>query len=532
MIKGVDLSKFKKVDSNRDHTVFQSEDGHLIYVSNKSINKDVHEALRNLPIQKMSQGGTVKPRPRPGTDEEAKKIQDSFNNASWKKMADGGTVGLSGVDADKQDLENLKRSLSPAVGPVGQMIAERSQPGIIPSASAPPEAGNIFTPVAPDPSIVAMNEPKPEVIGSAPAAAPNTANAIADYKTALSEESVLAEAKAKKEQEALTQQIAQEKKYITDVQDIQNKKRAAYEDFAKFISDPANQVNPQRLMGNQGTWGRLMTGIGLAIGGAPTRAFLEKQIDEDIKQQQKMIDNKSTLYAKNLELLGDEEKALSTTKMQAEQIVINQLKNKLLNYASPQAQINGQKLVAEMTMKHGEQLAKEAQADAQKQMLGAAQAPVSPDMAAKLVGSLVPKEKQAEAAKEVEHAKKIAKSFVSAKEAFDSAKKVSSVGALAGRLVPGYETDAEAKLNLANASLQSILRENKPPGSGVMTDADAAAIIEPFLIKATDGAEAIDRKRQAFMKKLQSMYSENQGTLAASGIKLAEPKVFNFSKEK
>lgn len=564
MIKGLDLSKFKKVDANRDHTVMQSEEGHIIHISHKAVGKDVHEALRKLPIQKLSQGGPVRRPATPGSDEDRKKIQDSFNSATgWKKMSDGGGAGTHGEPATEADLAELRKRFSkpaeqmnmpssvveqPALGKVGELIqaaAQKERPGQAPvnPIPLPPEFAQMqvsddqawlkksITPEEKQTWLEKDTSSGMQGATGTPASAP-ISDAVKSYQSALNSEASIKAAQADDEVRVREQQIKDQQQYVKALNANLEKKQAAYKEFADFLADPRNQVNPQRLMGNQSTMSRLMTGIGLAIGGAPTQAFLQKQIDEDIKAQQQNINNKSTLYAKNLELLGDEEKALTQTQIMMGQIVQNELSKTALKYGSQTANVNAAKLGNEFAIKNGELLAKEAESLARQQMLAATPREVDSAQAGQLITALVPKEQQAEAIKEVEHAKKIEGSFETAKKAFKQAKETGTFGAVVGNLIPGVLTDSERDLDLANAKLQAILRENKPPASGVMTDEDARAIINPFLIKATDDKQDIAKKEQAFMAKLQSMYKENQGTLESRGIRLKTPKIINFTKNK
>lgn len=144
------LSDFKKVDANRDHTVMQSPEGHLIHVSHKALTKEMHDALRKLPVQKMSrggivgyaQGGAVKPQPTPPPPPQpegpiSKETNQQFLKG-FKLMADGGVVGQHDQDADNDSIRRMQAMLGEdTVG--GKVAAAESGT----AAPAPSEAGNL-----------------------------------------------------------------------------------------------------------------------------------------------------------------------------------------------------------------------------------------------------------------------------------------------------------------------------------------------------------------------------------------------------
>jgi hypothetical protein len=339
-----------------------------------------------------------------------------------------------------------------------------------------------------------------------------------------------AEAKAagevgKEQQGILDKYISQQNDLNTRVNDnLLAMERASKEWQAKLLS---KEVNPDRFMQSKSTLGKILTGVGLMIGGAPAAAFVEKQIEQDIKAQQADLDNQNTLYAQNMKMFGNVQDALTATRLQMNGMVEAQLKAATLKQSSPQAIAAGQMKVAEYQAKHADEMLKFSQSLAQRQMqqqmMGKSGSNMTvEDAEAAIRAGLVPKEQQAEAMKEVEYLKGLKVAQASAKDAYRTALGVGTTGALIGKVKPGG-TQSQRDLDLLNAKLEGILRENRPPGSGVLTDADAKAIIAPYLVNATDSAKAIADKARAFEQKLSGMYSKS-GTLGTYGIKIAPPK--------
>lgn len=95
----IDLSKFKKVASDKHTTTMRHDDGHELKVVHSVLSPKLRKGIERLP---MAEGGEVKdkkaappppPPPSPVDQYEAKKVQDSFNKSLG--FADGGDVGDS-----------------------------------------------------------------------------------------------------------------------------------------------------------------------------------------------------------------------------------------------------------------------------------------------------------------------------------------------------------------------------------------------------------------------------------------------------
>lgn len=551
-----DLKGFVKVDANRDHTVFQSEEGHLIYVANKSVAKDVHDAMRHIPVQKMSQGGVVRrpvkeePKPTlPGQDKDKKAISASFNNAmGWKRMADGGVVEQdirSQVLRKQQEIQQqllqqnaslpYQTNLSPqqqaqfalwaaqnnvpvdlskasdydmtgfyqamqqgqaasAVSPVdnrmhytdtfktplhetlsaeskyappgapswqGNMLVNPNgtpnaielpsgveklphmfgggmnkdgqivQPTVPPAGPAaafglsqlpdfgpmlmasapggsklPPEGDRMLREnMAADQAFVAQNpeayqqapvdispaptveEPSNYAIPKAPEAAPQgltpvapgpTEQALSAYGQATQDEAKAKGVQAADELQAMQDQEKQKadlsQRYMANLDKI----TGASLELEKRLSDPKEAINPQHYMEGQGAYGRLLTGIGLALGGAPAREFLQKQIDNDILAQQKNIDNKNNLLSQKLKIYGDMQTALDATRLDLNQVLLDGVKKATLKNTGPVAVQHASVLVQEKTLEQAKLLESIASKVTQQQMMGLASRAADP----------------------------------------------------------------------------------------------------------------------------------------------------------
>jgi hypothetical protein len=534
----LDLRGFRKVDANRDHTVMENAEGHRIFINHKSITKEMHDALRNVPVQKLYKGGVVaaakKEGPKaPGTKEEQDKISEGFRNAlGFKKMADGGIVGIQGEDFPMADPN--EQNIMGQMTRVASMTDELPSAGVAGLVSAPTREP-VFAPSVPQNVVLPTQPAQEQMQGLSVESAPSQVQPLVDqYTSAVRTEADAAGKIAKEQEQVLARQNNEIAQLQKDYKDIFDKKTSELNNFKQYIENPANNVQPGRLMANQSTYQRIATSVGLALGGAPARAFVERQIEDDIKMQQQQVDNKKTLYSENMKLLGDKESALQQTRLMMYQIVENDIKRAALKQGTPTAQANALKLATEFQLKAQDYLAKEteretlkvAQQRQQQQMQGLSR-PVSPDEATNLITSVIPEKQQLRANEELAAIKGLQFAVKDAEKAYKSLEQVGALATLAGKAIPGG-TKASRTVDLANAAIERIVRQNRPAGSGVLTDKDAAAIIEPYKLTIADLAspsskEIVQQKKQAFNEYLQGLMSTSGSTLSSHGIKVAQP---------
>lgn len=110
----------------------------------------------------------------------------------------------------------------------------------------------------------------------------------------------------------------------------------------QFAADYANQkVDPQRFMSNMGTGRKIMTTIGLMLGGLggaltgqgnQALAFLNKQIDADIDAQKGELGKRQNLLAANMQDFGNLKDATDMTKVMMNEGVSTQLKQLAARY--------------------------------------------------------------------------------------------------------------------------------------------------------------------------------------------------------
>lgn len=132
------------------------------------------------------------------------------------------------------------------------------------------------------------------------------------------------EAQAQGIQEQAAQQQANSEQMASLHQTVQDMQNHFLGEADSVIHDMNNgHINPNQYMENRSVGSKIMTGIGLLLGGMgggilgtenPALKFLNSQIDRNILAQQKNYENKNTVFNAYLNKFGSFEKATDMTK--------------------------------------------------------------------------------------------------------------------------------------------------------------------------------------------------------------------------
>lgn len=366
----LDLSKYHKLHSDHEKTVMQHPKGHTIHVDHADLSDHARKALHAMPFhpQKLAEGGPVKPPPPqlPGTDEERKKVQDGFNKALG--FADGGEVPLAQELGQKtrevggqvaEGLGSIVHTLhqynpleagARALGQFGQGLGLQTPSNIDDVAPGSTQAGSLIPNPPPLPSQAPINDlnANNDQFGTkvySDTLGKGMANAELGLKQQYKADLAASQAGAQANQEAAKALQSNTDHYQTQLKELD-------EETKHFVNDVhEGHIDPNRYMGSLSTAGKISTVLGLLIGGAPAAHFVEKIVDNDIKAQEKELDNKQTLLKANLQRYGNLRDAADATRLQLMAKVGYDIQSKAELAKTPQAQANLTKGLAELQMK-------------------------------------------------------------------------------------------------------------------------------------------------------------------------------------
>lgn len=383
----MDLSKFKRIQSDEHSTTIAHKDGHMIKVAHKMASPELRDALEKMPMHLAGGGGAhhaetspeqmrafgQKPMEPKGTAnigrpdesgdaaayEKVKQINQQYEDkwqATQKEAkekpsgqayggmikqhyADGGDVQPDSQDANKQPVTiHIYNGPQP-----NQPVSAPPSPQEGPPSSNPSAGGQ-----AEAPAVAQQSSPMPPQQGLAPSGPPvQNPNDPFGYQASLGAQMHgLQEQKQGEMQQAQAQgemgkaNIAHEQQAVDQEQQAlysynQNLNRV-HDERASLQNDIANQhIDPRRYLDNMSTGKHIMTGIGLVLGGmgaglthGPNLAydFLNKQISNDIDSQKEDLGKKQNLLSHNFQEEGDLNTAMGITRIQTNDLLAAHLR--------------------------------------------------------------------------------------------------------------------------------------------------------------------------------------------------------------
>lgn len=317
---------WKRVSTDQHHTILQHKDGHQLKVSHSNVSPQIRDKIERFPL-KMADGGQAKEAPLKEQYPQEEKIQ---------RFEDGG-----GVEKKGQPVEIHNHYYS---APPPDQYSGKDQ-GNIPPYLAPNQAAA----TQPEPG-QNIQMPQPQAAAPSPQQAttqPDQSNDPYGYQKSIDQQiHGLEEQKAGQQQQIMGQQGHAAENVKAEQENLSNQQQTAYsfnqnlnrirDERMSMQSDIANRhIDPERYIKNMGTGSRIMTGIGLILGGAgagltggPNLAYdmLQKHISNDIDSQKADLGTKENLLARNFQEEGDLRSAMDMTRIQNNDMLATHLR--------------------------------------------------------------------------------------------------------------------------------------------------------------------------------------------------------------
>lgn len=376
----LNLSGWKKVNSEKDHSILQNKDGHQLKVLHKALGKDTRKQLDKLEMCEggmMAEGGTVpsstppaKKDKGPAIDpEKAKQMEQGATESgwqpeTWKKnlkeglgLAEGGEVE-SDLDAQAPTDESTTVPVGtlPMTPQTGAPMQLQSDPKALPEASSDqaampsPEASVPTTDAGVPPESPALMDPN----------APTTENAYTKQMQAAKTEGDVT-AKLASDQAGIEHKAAQQD------QIFMAKRQADYDEMAKETLAQAHDLANDKI-DSSSYWkdhSKVLSAIGIALssfGGTGEQAmnFLNKAIDRNVEDQKANMAHKKSLFAMNYKLYGDKTAAEDATRAANAAYVAHQLGEAAAKAGTPLAQARAQQAQAQIMAQYAPLMQKAA----------------------------------------------------------------------------------------------------------------------------------------------------------------------------
>ncbi len=381
----------KKIGETATHIILEHPEGHIMHMVKRGVGKGPKGATQHLAkggdVKKPQPTATPTPTSMPGTDDERKKIQDSFNNALH--FANGG------------DTFNMPEDMVAQGTPDDQVVPQEGPQGIMSTMNANLQ-GNM---PAEQPQEVAQQPTNPQLPQGQQMPMGDIYGTGATFE-ALQKGIGETEKGLRQEAGARGAQGNEEARVLGLAQTEQANNKATYQDHLsnlntereQFINDLANtHVDPNHLWADKSTGSKIATIAGILIGGlggsdAPMK-MLQTNIDRDIAAQQANLGTKKSLLEANLHQFGNLKDATEMTRVMLNDSVSLGLQRAAAQSKNPMAQAALNQALGKLHMDSSNILGALA---AKKALTSGNAASLPPEV---LVNLAVPKERQADVIK-------------------------------------------------------------------------------------------------------------------------------------
>lgn len=386
----MDFSQFKKIGSTSSHTIFEHPEGHTIHVSHKALGAKERNEMRSIPVKKMADGGDVEVLKEP--QDEQPGFFDQLHSS------------FRAVDPTANS--------APAEGVLAPQLEQQPQPQQDASIGQFPQ----LPPTVPQASASTPSDPY------------GTASTLEAFQKGIGEQTVGIQQGAEAQGnlgKSQTQVLNHQEQGLQHLDSEYQKHLTQLDQEGQaFLHDVQNgHIDPKHYLGDMSTGQKVATGIGLILGGIgsgltggenPVLKMLNSQIDRDIEAQKANLSNKHTLLSANMQQHNNLNQATMQTRIQMQDLLKVGLEKAAAQAQSPQAKANALQALGQLDQSTAQM--KGQLAARQAIMSSAASGHIQPEQ---VIYMNVPKERQAEASKQLKDAQDRASAGQQAIKVFD-----------------------------------------------------------------------------------------------------------------
>jgi len=330
-------------------------------------------------------------------------------------------------------------------------------------------------------------------------------------------------ARAAAEQRQIQQNIIDLQNFEKARQQRHNENRQHVQDSIKAFADHP-EIDPNRYLGNMDTGQRIMTAIGLLLGGIGAGAagtenmalkYMMGAIDKDIDAQKQSLDKKNTIYKANLQMLKDEDQAEDMTRAQMIELAKLKMGQAALTQGSQIAKLNHDKIIGQLMAAQEGPLGRLSQVQTMAQYAGKETS--DPAVVNMMINALPPAEQK--------DARKVYETYTNAGQALNTVipkmRRIADLG-MSGKIFSLQERQNIKQLNqeLIKVSAQLVA---SPELRARMSKDAVNTLINPYKIDVASFGASDLQKVQNLEKALMEAQSNAADALGGHRIKLAKP---------
>jgi hypothetical protein len=248
----------------------------------------------------------------------------------------------------------------------------------------------------------------------------------------------------------------------------QNETQALNQERQAFMQDyDAKHVDPNRFLNNQTTGQRIMTGIGLILGGIggglthqenPALKMLNAQIDRDIKAQEAELGKSENLLTANFRQFGNIKDASQMTEVMQTDILKSKIAESAAKSQDPIVRSRAQQAIGELDMKNANLLSQIAM---RRSLTGSSGDPATKLRMLAMTG-MIPEGQVGPAYKELEEAQKLVKTR---DEIVSGFKKIAALNTMGNRIRNPIQSGKQIK-----AIMNPLLMELSKDAAGKFSE--------------------------------------------------------------
>lgn len=355
------MSKFKKMNETASHAYLVTDDGHEVAVAKKALNRATKKKIAEMPMH-MLQGGEVQDLMKVQLDDAALLDAQGLPQVRLEDPYGMPKVMLEGQAPVQMAAAPVQGSFLPSFSPESyaqSAVADQMAPLVqeapaaerslasTPQADLAPAKPQFVAPViqAQEQAPMANVPGVPEQMASA---GMSPMQIVGGYQAAQSQlaraQEQEAAAKARIMEDDLAESNAMQSLYEANALRAKN--------IMDQIGSANSEVDPDRYLKNMSTGQRILSMVGLIVGGLggslkPVE-FLQKQIDNDIEAQKANLGKKQTQLGHLISVLGDQREAINQLRMIKTDMVKRKLERAGELAKGPMAKANAMAAVAEL----------------------------------------------------------------------------------------------------------------------------------------------------------------------------------------
>lgn len=475
----MNLKNMKKIHADKHTTTLAHPDGHKILVAHSALNSKMRKEIEDIPH--FSGGGQV--------DDE----YDDNAVLSWGQKSEEQAQSAEPMDT-RTDSEKA-------------IQAETEQAQASPQSGAyQPDLSALQNPDIPQPQTQEM--PQADMQN------PDMNKLMEGYGQAMGAEASAIGAQGKAEASAADQHMKDMQKLDEEttkrMTDLVEERKRVVDDYAK------GHIDPHHFWASKSTGGKIMTGIGLILGGMGAQAtggqnvvlnLIEKQIDQDIQAQVGEMNKKQNLMTALNQQFGDIKEAAMFAKI----IKTDQLQTQFAKAAAqskdPIAQARAQQAMRMIQLKMAPLQVQLAHQQAVKN--GLKTGTVTPEAAAQ---TMVPKEMLPKTLETMGKVRSIDQSEKNSLEAFDQIASMPGKGLFSP--------------NNARAAKQAFIGKLIKDTEGRYNYEAAQNLADALFPNKSDVGRTIPDKRMRMQELFKSLRKEHESFLQGVGLPISSPSSF------